>query len=161
MRLLLSFLAIIMIFGHINAVQAHCQIPCGIYGDERIFDELDEHVTTIEKSIEEIKKLQSETPQDIHMISRWTTNKEKHAQDLQYIIGDYFLAQRVKAPPDDAEDRLKELYDNHLRHLHKIIVLAMKTKQTLDKAHVQDLKETLKSYENLYFMPAEHQHKPK
>lgn len=159
MRLILSFLAITVLFGHLNTAQAHCQIPCGIYGDERIFDELDEHVATIEKSIAEIKRLQSETPQDIHMISRWSANKEKHAQELQDIIGDYFLAQRVKAPADDATDEQKELYANHLRHLHKIIVLTMKTKQTLDETQVAALKDTLKAYENLYFMPAEHYHK--
>lgn len=159
MRLILSFIAIIMLFGHLNTAHAHCQIPCGIYGDERVFDELDEHVTTIEKSMSEIKRLQSETPQDIHMISRWTSNKEKHAQNLQDIIGDYFLAQRVKLPADDANDEQKELYTKHLQHLHKIIVLAMKTKQTLDEKQVTALKDTLKAYENLYFMPAEHDHK--
>ena len=162
MRLILSFLAIMMVSGQINTVQAHCQIPCGIYGDERIFDEMDEHVTTIEKSMAEIKRLQSETPQDIHMISRWTANKEKHAQELQDIIGDYFLAQRVKAPADDASDRLKTLYADHLQRLHQIIVLTMKTKQTLDEAQVAALKEAIKGYENLYFMPVEeHIHKTK
>ena len=42
-------------------VGAHCEIPCGIYGDEGRFDALLENATTIEKSMNEINKLSGES----------------------------------------------------------------------------------------------------
>ena len=36
---------------------AHCQVPCGIYGDERRFEELLEDTETIAKAIAEIGTL--------------------------------------------------------------------------------------------------------
>ena len=38
-------------------VGAHCEIPCGIYGDEGRFALLLENATTIEKSMNEINKI--------------------------------------------------------------------------------------------------------
>ena len=35
--------------------QSHCQIPCGIYGDDARFEELAEHIRTIEKSMAQIQ----------------------------------------------------------------------------------------------------------
>ena len=37
-----------------SLAHAHCQIPCGIFDDARVFDELEEHITTIEKSMKSI-----------------------------------------------------------------------------------------------------------
>lgn len=39
---------------------AHCEIPCGIYGDQARVDLIREHVTTIEKSMDMIEKLSKE-----------------------------------------------------------------------------------------------------
>ena len=35
---------------------AHCQIPCGIYDDKMRFTMMAEHVTTIEKSMNQMEK---------------------------------------------------------------------------------------------------------
>lgn len=122
---------------------AHCQVPCGIYGDDGRFDTIEEHITTVEKAM---KKIASGT-ENANQTTRWVLNKEKHAQDIQQIVLDYFLAQRIK-PPQSAKD--KGAYYRKLEHLHMLIVHAMKAKQTTDLAHVEALRKHLHEFGHLY-----------
>jgi nickel superoxide dismutase len=137
---------------------AHCEIPCGVYGDGARFDMILEHAHTIEKSMQAITKLTAEDSVDYHTIARWTANKEEHAQLIQDIAAQYFLTQRVKAPAADADKALHEEYSSHLSLLHKIMVKAMKTKQTTDLAHIDALKDLTEEYKALYFKEHGHAH---
>jgi len=141
-----------------NIALAHCQIPCGIYDDKARFTSLLEHTRTIAKSIDAINALSAEQPVDYHSIARWTTNKEEHAQDIQDIAAQYFLTQRVKAKTADAAPELRENYVTHTTLLHQIIVAAMKTKQTVDVANVEILRDLIKTYEAHYFKEHGHRH---
>ena len=76
--------------------QAHCQIPCGIYDDAARLTLMKEHVTTIEKSMNEIARLTAASPKDPNQLVRWVNNKEVHADKLTEIVTCYFLAQRIK-----------------------------------------------------------------
>lgn len=126
---------------------SHCQIPCGIYGDDTRMTILAEHITTVEKAM---KKIGEEAKAGNHnQVTRWVMNKESHAQEIQQIVLDYFLAQRVK-PPKDAKE--KGSYYRKLEHLHKLIVHAMKAKQTTDLAHVEALRKHLHEFGHLYNM---------
>ena len=44
-----------IVFG--SLAYSHCQIPCGIYGDEARFNMITEHITTVEKSMKLIESL--------------------------------------------------------------------------------------------------------
>ena len=137
---------------------AHCEIPCGVYGDGARFDMILEHAQTIEKSMRAITELSVDESVDYHTIARWTANKEEHAQLIQDIAAQYFLTQRVKSPAKDADISLHEEYTSHLTLLHKIMVKAMKTKQTTDINHVEDLKDLTEEYKALYFKEHGHEH---
>ena len=131
---------------------AHCQVPCGIYGDETRFALLEEHVTTIEKSMNQIKHLSAavevEQP-NVNQMVRWVNNKEKHADELTHLVTYYFLAQRIKpADPDDKEAHAK--YVKHLTLLHQIMVHAMKAKQTTDLDHVKKLRSLIGAFKASY-----------
>ena len=139
----------------VSQAQAHCQIPCGIYDDARQFKELKEHVTTIEKSMREINELSALDKPDIHKITRWTINKEEHAQKIQDIISSYFLTQRVKLPKEDTN---QQNYVDHVTKLHAILVAAMKTKQKLDLSTIDVLNKAITDYENHYFKKHGHKH---
>ncbi len=137
---------------------AHCQIPCGIYDDERQFDTLEEHARTIEKSMLKIEELSAETPTNYHTIARWTMNKEEHAQEVQDIVHAYFLTQRVKV----AEANDKKAYADYVKHttiLHQLLVTAMKCKQTTDTANVEKLRDLIAAYKTHYFKDHGHSHK--
>jgi len=69
----------------VSMAYSHCQIPCGIYGDQTRFDLIAENITTIEKSMKQIIELSKNNITDINQIVRWVQNKEKHADDTSYI----------------------------------------------------------------------------
>lgn len=124
---------------------AHCQIPCGIYGDAMRFAMMREHVTTIEKSMQQITTLSENPAKNSNQITRWVINKEKHADALTEIVTSYFLAQRIKA--SEPEDK----YVAELKALHGIIITSMKSKQTTDLKYVAELNKLIDSFEKIYF----------
>ena len=151
-------LALVALFMSPNAAApafAHCQIPCGIYDDERQFDAMIEHVRTIEKSMTEINELSAQATPNYHMISRWTFNKEEHAQKIQDIAHAYFLTQRVKVPAE-GDKKAWEDYVTHTTLLHQILVAAMKTKQTTDLENVDKLESLIGKYKDHYFKDHKH-----
>lgn len=131
-------------------VKAHCEIPCGIYDDSVRIKLLYEHITTMEKSMQEIVSLQKSAQPDYHMISRWTTNKEEHANKFQEIVSQYFLHQRIK-PVDKNQAHDYAHYLEKLELLHRLSVEAMKAKQTLDMSHIQAMRKLLGEFERAYF----------
>ena len=66
-----------------------------------------------------------------------------HATKIQHIVSQYFMTQRIKL---DAKS-----YSEKLSVLHKMLVYAMKCKQTTDLTHVATLRSMLKEFETLYF----------
>lgn len=121
---------------------AHCQIPCGIYGDEEKFKLMEEHIATIEKSMKSIVELQAQKTVDYNQLVRWVDNKEQHAQKLQTEVAEYWMTQRIKVDDKDAAKKLAVL--------HKMLVSAMKCKQTTDLKNVEALRGQLKEFRGLY-----------
>jgi len=124
-------------------VGAHCEIPCGIYDDQLRAQLIAEHATTIEKSMKQIMELSKTKPTNFNQMVRWVSNKEDHAAKIQHIVSQYFMTQRIK--PDQKK------YSEKLILLHKILIAAMKCKQTTDLSHVNALRTHLKDFELLYF----------
>ena len=141
-----QYLTIMVLFAVATTatVKAHCQIPCGIYDDQMRIHMMEEHVTTIEKSMKEIEAATSQ-----NQTVRWVMNKEKHADELSEIVTYYFLAQRIKPEMDH--------YEENLKTLHQLLVYSMKAKQTTDLKNVEKLKELIHSLEHTYF-GEKHQH---
>ena len=134
---------------------AHCEIPCGIYGDETRVELMREHVATIEKSMDMIEKLSKEKKIDYNQLVRWVDNKEEHAVKLQDIATQYFMFQRIK--PQDSSD--KDAYGKYLKELelmHRITVYAMKCKQGTDKANTEKILSLLHEFEHSYFDDHKH-----
>ena len=132
-----------------GSVFAHCEIPCGIYGDHARFAAIEENLKTIEKSMNQINLLSAEAGKNTNQLVRWVNNKEMHADQIRDIVAQYFLAQRIKAPAND-DPTAGKAYSEKLALLHQMIVSAMKCKQTTDTAHVKKSRELLRSFETLY-----------
>ena len=132
-----------------NTAYSHCQIPCGIYDDEARFSTMQEHITTIEKSMKQVSELSADAGANINQLTRWVNNKEKHADKLAHIVSYYFLAQRIKAPTDES-DGAHETYLEMLELLHQLTVSAMKCKQTTDLQHVENLRSSLEKFHAAY-----------
>jgi nickel superoxide dismutase len=134
----------------VPSARAHCQIPCGIYDDGARFTLMLEHVTTIEKSMNQINKLGGEKASDWNQLVRWVGNKEDHAGELSEIVTFYFMAQRIKPPKEDAGTAAREKYERELELLHRILVQTMKARQTTDLAHVEALRKLIGQFRQSY-----------
>jgi len=143
-------LCMVFLFFLKSVVFPHCEIPCGIYNDEMRFEMIMEHIQTIEKSIKEIQHLSNETASlNYNQLVRWITNKEHHAEEIQHIISQYFLTQRIKMN-EKKEPEAQQIYMNQLSLCHKILVLSMKTKQSLELSNVEELKKTVVEFKSSY-----------
>jgi len=150
-------LSVLLIFALTSLIQAHCQIPCGIYDDQMRFSMLREHITTIEKSMNQIIELAADPGKNINQLVRWVNNKDQHADEFSEIISYYFLAQRIKiAEPADAQNYAD--YQNKLVTLHQLVFYAMKAKQTTELEHVKKLTELVDNFEKMYFSPEDLEH---
>ena len=129
---------------------AHCQVPCGIYDDEMRVKMIAEHITTIEKAMNQVIALSKETPVNYNQVVRWVVNKEKHAEELTDIITYYFMAQRVKPVPKTDEKNYGH-YLEQLEVLHNLMVYTMKAKQSTDLTVIEEMRKLLKKFEELYF----------
>ena len=134
---------------------AHCEIPCGIYGDSLRIEQIEEHIRTIEKSMNQITALSEEGDKNYNQLVRWITNKEDHANKIQDIVSQYFLHQRIK-PVDPSNEEAHKRYVTHLKLLHEILVYAMKAKQTTDLTFIDKLRGTVDKFEDAYFHSHEH-----
>ena len=117
---------------------AHCQVPCGIYGDQLRFEQLLEDAKTIAKAQAQLNELLAEgqpTAQSVNQMARWVMTKEEHAGRVQDTMQAYFLAQRIKAD--------SPRYIEQLKAAHTVITSAMKCKQSADGTTAKALEEAI------------------
>jgi nickel superoxide dismutase len=127
-------------------LSAHCQVPCGIYGDHARVQALLEDVETVLKACRSMEELSGKSDvQSRQQFVRWVNNKESHAQKIIETISDYFLTQRVK--PTQAD------YDVRLKAHHKVILCAMKAKQSASVERSEDLHDAVQAL--LVYYPSE------
>lgn len=122
---------------------AHCEIPCGIYDDAMRIKIINEHIATVEKSMKQIIELEKEKHYNSNQLVRWIMNKERHADEIQEIVSQYFMTQRIKL---DMEN-----YEKQLGLLHQMLIYSMKCKQTTDLTNITKLKSIVNDFEALYF----------
>jgi len=155
---------------------AHCEIPCGIYDDDLRFQIMLEHVETIAKAVSHLKArqdLQAASPahtdittkgddqkemQSQHQATRWIISKEKHATEIQGIVSQYFLTQRLK--PQSPKMKKNKHYAPLLAQFHEILVLSMKAKQSATP-DLKKLENTIRAVQKRYpkYVKAHAKHK--
>lgn len=140
-------LTVAVVFG--SLAYSHCQVPCGIYGDDTRFDLIGEHITTIEKSMRQIEENMDQDPPNVNQVVRWVNNKEEHADEISHIVTYYFMAQRVKIPPV-GDAKANAAYVKKLTLLHQMLVYSMKAKQTTDLSNVDKLRHLLEDFRKAY-----------
>ena len=141
--------------GTASIVWSHCEIPCGIYGDKTRIDLLYEHIATIEKSMKQIEALQAEEKTNYNQLVRWISNKEKHAEEVQHMVMQYFMTQRVK-PAESGDARKK--YLTQLTSLHGMLLHAMRAKQTTRVEHCVAMRQHVDTFAAAYFSAEDLKH---
>lgn len=140
---LTALAAVIVSLGLYRAANAHCEVPCGIYGDQMRFEMMLEDTTTVRKAMDQINALSSaDDALSKNQLVRWINNKETHAEKIQHIIAQYFMAQRIKAS--------NPKYVEQLTAAHTVIVTAMKCKQTVDVKNADALQQAITDFHKAY-----------
>jgi len=132
------------------AAFAHCQVPCGIYNDQLRSDLIAEHITTVEKAMKQIEEFGKQSSVNYNQVVRWVNTKEDHANKIQDIVTQYFMAQRIKLIDGSDEAKVKK-YQYELGLLHQLVVYAMKAKQSTDQGNISKLREVLDQFNKSYF----------
>ena len=128
---------------------AHCEIPCGVYGDDARFAAMEEDLTTIEKAMAQIAALASQTDaQSANQLARWVATKEDHANKIQRVVAQYFMTQRLKEVEEG--DEAVDAYTGKLVLLHKMLRGAMRCKQTVDLEQVEKMRALLHEFKHAY-----------
>ena len=128
---------------------SHCQIPCGIYDDGARLAAIAEHIGTVEKSMKMIGELGAASKPNNNQIVRWVNNKERHADEIIQIVTQYFMIQRIK-PADPTDKKAYGQYVRKLTLLHRMLVAAMKAKQTIDPQYTKKLSQLLGEFADAY-----------
>lgn len=156
-----TVLSVLILFGLLciadQKALAHCEIPCGIYGDKMRIDLMEEHVQTVEKSMTQIRELSKEPGKNANQLVRWVNNKELHANKIQEIVSQYFMHQRITPVPESDAEAYKK-YVHEITTLHRILVEAMKCKQTTSPESIQSLRTLLHKFEESYFENTKRDH---
>ena len=132
-----SALSIAFVCAFSSLAMAHCQGPCGIYGDQLRFEQMLEDQHTIAKAQAQINEMTEGeiTAQKVNQMARWVAAKEDHATKVQNTIAAYFMAQRIKA---DNKNYVKQL-----TAAHAVMVAAMKCKQSADPETAEMLEKKI------------------
>lgn len=157
--ILLCFLvSFLMLFISAQPAFSHCEIPCGIYNDKARIETIAEHIDTIEKSMATITGLSEEKDKNYNQLVRWVDNKETHAGYIQHIISQYFMTQRIKIENEQNKEAYAK-YITELALLHRMLVYAMKAKQSTAPAIVKELRALLNQFKVSYFNLGDKEHK--
>ena len=126
-----------------QSLAAHCQVPCGVYGDSARFSQMLEDQTTIAKAIDQISDLAGKKDaKSANQLNRWVAAKEDHASKIQKIIAEYFLTQRIKSSSNK--------YEALLKGAHTVMVAAMKCKQGVDAKSADFLRTAIEGFQMIY-----------
>ncbi len=132
-----------------ESLLSHCQVPCGIYNDAARIIQIQEDFSTIQKAMTKIKELsQQQDATSMNQLTRWIMTKDDHASNIQKVVSEYFLTQRIKVKTNGSEF---DTYVKQTTTLHQILVSAMKCKQTVDLGHADDGLHQIKTFIDLYF----------
>jgi len=111
-------------------LNAHCQMPCGIYNDQMVYDQVNQFYKTVYKGVMAMKNNKLETVEDKNQFVRWVMTKERLCNETAEIITKFFLQQKLK--PDDEDTKPLIL------SAHKLLFLLVAIKQTVDVDIVND-----------------------
>lgn len=140
MRKITYAAGILLIF--FSSLIAHCQMPCGIYHDDMVFDQIDQYVETMVKAIAKLKDNKNANAQERNEFVRWVATKDHQSDDVAQLILTYFLQQKIK--PGDADTAKK------LERAHRLLFDAVAIKQNVDFKTVSDFAEEWEAFKLMF-----------
>lgn len=125
-----------------NGLVAHCQMPCGIFHDDIVYQRIDEYIETMAKAVKVLKENTFETTQDKNAFVRWVGLKEHVSDEMANLMLTYFLQQKIKPGEEETPKRLISA--------HKLLFLMVKIKQNVDMEIVNQFSAEWKNFKELF-----------
>jgi nickel superoxide dismutase len=123
-------------------LSAHCQLPCGIYHDAMVFDQIDQYTETMYKGIAVLNQLKIQNVHDQNELVRWIMEKEKESNDISNVFTFYFLQQKIKPDEPDTVKMLKSA--------HKLLFLIVAIKQNTDLKFVKEFAAEWEKFKRMF-----------
>ena len=121
---------------------AHCQLPCGIYHDAMVFDQIDQYAETMYKGIAVLNQLKMKSVHDQNEFVRWVMEKENESNEISKVFTFYFLQQKIK--PDEPETV------KMLKSAHKLLFLLVAIKQNTDLKFVREFVSEWEKFKRMF-----------
>lgn len=121
---------------------AHCQMPCGIYHDDMVYDQIDQYIETMTKAITVLTENKFSTVQERNEFVRWVVEKEEASDEVARILTNFFLQQKIKPNEDDTTKRVISA--------HKLLFYLVAIKQTVDLKYLNDFYEEWENFKLMF-----------
>lgn len=121
---------------------AHCQMPCGIYHDEMVFDQVDQYIETMVKGLTVLTDNKFNTLQDHNEFVRWIIQKDKASDEIAQVFLTYFLQQKIKPGEEDTTKRVLSA--------QKLLFLLVQIKQLVDMKVLYDFYEEWEKFKLMF-----------
>lgn len=127
---------------HTGSLSAHCQMPCGIYHDEMVFNQIDQYIETMYKGITELKNSKFSNPLERNNFIRWVSLKDSASDEMANLITEYFLQQKIKPGEPDTTKRLVSA--------HKMLFELTAIKQNVDLKMIEDFADEWENFKQMF-----------
>lgn len=132
--MLLRICALLCLFLSVKSpVHSHCQMPCGIYHDDMVYDQIDQYVETMYKAMWELNEIKFNSVKERNQFIRWVMQKDKNSDEAAELLCYYFLEQKIKPGEPDTIKKLESV--------HRLLFLTVQIKQNVDIELVKQFKK--------------------
>lgn len=121
---------------------SHCQMPCGIYHDDMVFDQIDQYIETMVKCVSILNENKFDSLQSKNECVRWILSKEKMSNETADLICTYFLQQKIKPDEPDTVKRLVAA--------HKLLADLVLIKQTAEPKYIQNFSDEWEKFKLMF-----------
>ncbi len=142
MKKLMNSLAFFMLVASQENLEAHCQMPCGIYHDDMEFDRIDQYVETMYKGISVLNDSKFGTVKERNEFVRWVMQKDQASDEAAHLISKYFLQQKILPGGDDTTKQLVSA--------HKLLYYTVCIKQTVDLKCVEQFSQEWEKFKLMF-----------
>lgn len=124
---------------------AHCQMPCGIYHDDIVFNRIDQYIETIYKGISVMNNSKFSDVREKNEFMRWVIQKEESSNETASLLTKYFLQQKIAEGKD--EGTIKKL-----QSVHKLLLLLVAIKQNSELKFLNDFSKEWDSFKLMFHL---------
>ena len=136
------FTSLALAFCSHSQLTAHCQMPCGIYHDDMVFDQVDQYIETMAKGVSVLTANKGVTIQERNEFTRWVIEKDEASDEIANVLVTFFLQQKIKPNEDDTVKRITSV--------HKLLFYIVTIKQTVDMKYLNDFYEEWENFKLMF-----------